>query len=101
MARTARKVTKKTATTKSRSGLTKAKVKRVARNAKASLDTAAHEAGLAVRRTARKVETKVEEAKGPAEKRARRAKRTVASALESAGDSITAAIAKARSRLGR
>ena len=84
-------------------GITKAKVKRVARQAQAALEVAAHDAGLALRRTARKLkrtaqklETKVEEAKGPAKRTARRMERKVASALESAGESISTAGQKAK-----
>ena len=80
-------------------GLTKRKVKRVAREAKASLDAGTHDAGLALRRTARKLQAKFEEAKGPASSRARRVKREVASALEGAGESISAAVHQAKLHL--
>jgi hypothetical protein len=80
-------------------GLTKRKVKRVAREAKASLDAATHDAGLALRRTGRKLQAKFEEAKGPAKRRARRVKRGVGSALEGAGESISAAVHQAKLHL--
>lgn len=73
------------------SGITKAKVKRVARKAQVALETAARDAGLALRRTARTLKTKVEEAKGPTKRAMRRMERKVASALGSAGESIAEA----------
>jgi hypothetical protein len=80
-------------------------VKRVARKARRSLDATTHDAGLALSRTARKLkgaaqklQTKFEQAKAPAKKRARQAERKVVSALESASESITAAVRRAKSR---
>src|SRR5438046_2189177 len=96
---TTRKTTGRKASAKKPAGrITKAKVKRVARQAQAALEVAAHDAGLALRsaarklkRTAQKLEMKMEEAKGPAKRTARRVERKVTSALESAGESITTA----------
>ena len=103
---TTRKTARRSGTARKSTAFTKAKMKRVARKAKASLDVAAHDAGLALQRTARKLkrtaqklETKFSEAKGPAKRRARRVGRKVASAVESAGESISAAARKAKSRL--
>ena len=105
---TTRKTAGRKATAKKGSGTTKAKLKRVVRKAKASLDVAAHDAGLALARTKRKakrtaqeLETKYEAAKGPATRRVRGVQRKLLSALESAGESISAAARKAKSRLGR
>jgi hypothetical protein len=98
MANTRRTAGWKATAKKPAGGTTKAKVKRVARQAQAALEVAAHDAGLALRRTARKLkrtaqklETKIAESKGPAKRTARRVERTVASALDSAGESITTA----------
>ncbi len=52
---TTRKSGRKTPARKTTGGITKAKVKRAARKAKASLDMAAHDTGLALRRTARQL----------------------------------------------
>jgi hypothetical protein len=75
---------------------TTATAKGVARKAKAAVEVAAQDAGLALRRTAhtlkstaQKVGTKFEEAKEPAKQTARRVERKVTSALASAGESIT------------
>ena len=96
---------KRAATTST--GRAKAKVKRVARKAKKSLNETTHDAGLTLRRTARKLKgtaqklgTKLEQAKAPAKRRARRVERTVVSVLESAGESISAAVRKAKRRFG-
>ena len=98
MAATRKTTGRKVGATKARGGITKAKVKRVARQAQAALEVAAHDAELALRRTAlklkrtaEKLETKMVEARGPAKRRARRIERKVASALESARESITTA----------
>jgi hypothetical protein len=105
MATTRKTTGRKAGAKKPAGGITKAKVKRVARQAQAALEVAAHDAGLALRRTARKLkrtarelETKMEEAKGPAKRTARRVERKVASALESAGESITAAGHRTKAR---
>ena len=80
-------------------GITKAKIERVARKTSESLDTATHDAGLALCRGARKLQAKFEEAKGPAKRRARRVERKVGSVLESVGELVTAVMRKAKSRL--
>jgi hypothetical protein len=91
---------------KTPTGATKAKVKRVARKAKQSLDVAAHDAELALGRTTRKLKgktreigTKLERAKAPAERRARRVESKVVAALQDAGDLIKGAVRKAKSRI--
>jgi len=102
-----RKIAGRKGVAKTPTGMASAKVKRVARKAKRSLDVATHDAGLALNRTARKLkgtaqelETKLAQAKAPAKRRARQAKRKVVAALESAGESITAAVRKAKRRFG-
>ncbi len=103
---TTRKSGRKTPARKTTGGITKAKVKRAARKAKASLDMAAHDTGLALRRTARqllrtaqKLEAKFKDSKAPAKRRAQRVERKVLAALEGAGESLTAAASKAKSQL--
>ena len=104
--KTTRKATGRKSAAKTPTATGKAKVKRVARNAKESLDAAAHDAELALSRTTRKLKgtakelgKKLEQAKAPAKRRARGVERTVVSALESAGELITGAVRKAKSRL--
>jgi hypothetical protein len=87
-------------------GVTKAKVRRVARKAKARLDEAAHEADLALRRTQRKlertaqdVEARLEAAKAPAKRKAKHAGARVLSALQGASDSLIAVARKAKKRI--
>jgi histone H1/5 len=98
MATTRKSAGRKTGAKKPAGGITKAKVKRVARKAEVALGTAAHDATLALRRvarklkrTAKKLETKLQEAKGPAKRTARRVERKVTIALEGAGESISSA----------
>ena len=103
MATTGKTPGRKVAAKKPAGGITKAKVKRVARKTQAALEVAAHDAGLALRRTARKVkrtaqklETRIEESKGPAKQTAQRMKRKVTSALERASELITTTGHKAK-----
>lgn len=97
---TKRKVSgRKTARKKTTLDITKAKARRIAKNAQGFLDSAGHDAKLAFRRTARKLETTIEEAKGPANRRARKIKRDVVAVLENAGASISSAVRRAKSRL--
>jgi len=104
-----RKTVAKSASAKKRvagtapTGITKAKVKRVARKAKASLEDAAHDANLALKRAGRKLkreavklEAELQEAKGPAKRKAKRVGRKIASALESAGASLSALASRAK-----
>jgi len=105
MATTRKPAGRRTAAKKG-TGITGPKVKRVARKAKASIDAAAHDAGLAaarivrkLKRTAQNLETKVREAKGPARRRARQVELKLLSALQSAGESISAAARKAKAQL--
>jgi hypothetical protein len=108
MATTRKKTVRNTRKSKPAGGITqaKAKVKRVAREAREMIGVAAHDAKLAFGRAGRKLtgaahtlEAKVEEAKGPAKRAARRIEGKVAAAWESAGESISVAKRKAKSGL--
>ncbi|HEX4885163.1 MAG TPA: hypothetical protein VFX05_13555 [Casimicrobiaceae bacterium] len=106
MATTRKAAVRKSAQPKAAGSLSKAKVKRAARAAKARFDEVTHEADLALRRTqrsiertAQKVETRLEEAKAPAKRRAKRVGGQVLTALHGASDSIIAVARKAKTRL--
>ena len=105
MATTAKSLGKKT-TARTPTSRAKSRVKRIARKARKSLDAAAHDTELALNRTTRKLKgaaqkvgTQFEQAKKPVKRHARRVERNVVSTLASAGELITGAVRKAKSRL--